>query len=49
MIVLDLGGYLPFFAKKIVAKFASMSGVRMTDKIMHGVVPKSLFDAREKE
>ena len=49
VIVYEIGGYLPFFAKKIVAKIASQSGTRLTDKIIHGIVPKSLFDARAKE
>ena len=48
MIVVDLGGYLPFFCKKIVAKLSAQSGTRMADKIMKGVEPKSLFAAEDK-
>ena len=48
MIVVDLGGYLPFFCKKIVAKISAQSGKRMIDKLVKGVEPKSLWDAKDK-
>ena len=36
VIVVDLGGYLPFFCKKIVAKISAQCGRRMIDKLVKG-------------